>query len=150
ALLASGALLAAQTFRPLSPDGIASVHVQGRWEKTERQQFTLGGERYVGGTWIEIDYGRPLLRGRDAFGGTGAGFGKAAYAGAPVWRAGANLSTRLKTPIPLVVGGITVPAGEYSLFIAFENPTAWTFVVSNWAQAKRFDSPISEGLYGAF
>jgi hypothetical protein len=139
-----------QANRPLSPDGIASVHVLGKWEKTERQQFTLGGERYVGGNWIDITYGRPMLRGREAFTGTGADFGKAAYADAPVWRAGANLSTRLENSIPLVIGTTTVPAGEYSLFIEFKSPADWTFIVSSWAQAQRFNAPISEGLYGAF
>ena len=151
-LIAASTLLGAQApaVRRLSPDGVAAVHVQGRWEKTERQQATLGGERYVGGTWIEIAYGRPLLRGRHAFTGTGADFGKSAYAEAPVWRAGANLSTRLKAPIPLVVGRTTVPAGEYSLFIEFKDPKTWTFIVSRWAQAARFGAPLSEGLYGAF
>lgn len=150
--LAAGTLLVAQgqANRPLSPDGIASVHVQGQWVKTERQNFTLGGERYQGGTWIDITYGRPLLRGREAFTGTGADYGKAAYADAPVWRAGANLSTRLKNSVPLVIGTTTVPAGEYSLFIEFKNPKEWTFIVSNWAQAQRFGAPITEGLYGAF
>lgn len=152
AVLAASTLLVAQgpANRPLSPDGIASVHVLGKWEKTERQQFTLGGERYVGGNWIDIAYGRPMLRGREAFTGTGADFGKAAYAGAPVWRAGANLSTRLKNSSPLVIGTTTVPAGEYSLFIEFKSPTDWTFIVSSWAQAQRFNAPIAEGLYGAF
>jgi hypothetical protein len=152
AMLVASALLMAQGQgnRPLSPDGIASVHVQGKWERTERQQFTLGGERYVGGSWIDITYGRPMLRGREAFTGTGADYGKAAYAGAPVWRAGANLSTRLKNSVPLVIGTTTVPAGEYSLFIELNSPTQWTFIVSGWAQAQRFNAPISEGLYGAF
>lgn len=151
AILTAGTLLVAQqATRPLSPDGIASVHVLGQWVKTERQNFTLGGERYQGGNWIDITYGRPLLRGREAFTGTGADFGKAAYADAPVWRAGANLSTRLKNSIPLVIGTTTVPAGEYSLFIEFKGPTDWTFIVSSWAQAQRFNPPITEGLYGAF
>ena len=150
ALFAAGTLLVAQGNRPLSPDGIASMHVLGKWEKTERQQFTLGGLRYVGGNWIDIVYGRPMLRGREAFTGTGAEYGKAAYADAPVWRAGANLSTRLKNTIPLVIGTTTVPAGEYSLFIELNSPTQWTFIVSNWAQAQRFGAPITEGLYGAF
>src|SRR5258706_14012458 len=119
AVVAAGAILAAQApaRRPLSPDGIASVHVLGKWEKTERQAFTLGGERYVGGEWIDILYGRPMLRGREAFTGTGKDYGKAAYADAPVWRAGANDSTRLRNSIPLVIGTTTVPAGEYSVFI---------------------------------
>jgi hypothetical protein len=74
AVLAAGTALVAQApaNRPLSPNGIASVHVQGKWEKAEREQFTLGGERYVGGNWIDITYGRPMLRGREAFSGTGA------------------------------------------------------------------------------
>jgi len=150
ALLTAGTLLVAQGNRPLSPDGIASVHVGGQWVKTERQNFTLGGERYQGGTWIDITYGRPLLRGREAFTGTGADFGKAAYADAPVWRAGANLSTRLKTPISLVIGGKPVPAGEYSLFIEMKDAKTWTFIVSGWGQAKQFNAPISEGLFGAY
>src|SRR3954468_23599590 len=107
-VIAAGAILGAQApapaRRPLSPDGIASVHVLGKWEKTERQAFTLGGERYVGGEWIDILYGRPMLRGRKAFTGTGKDYGKTAYADAPVWRAGANDSTRLRTAIPLVIG----------------------------------------------
>jgi hypothetical protein len=151
AVVAAGTMLVAQepANRPLSPNGIASVHVLGKWEKTEREQFTLGGERYVGGSWIDIVYGRPMLRGREAFSGTGAEYGKAAYAGAPVWRAGANDSTRLKSSIPLVIGTTTVPAGEYSLFIELNSPTQWTFLVTSWAEA-RFGAPVSEGLYGAF
>src|SRR5436190_1908261 len=151
AVLVAGAMLAAQdqARRPLSPDAVASVHVLGKWEKTERQQFTLGGDRYVGGNWIDIVYGRPMLRGREAFTGTGAEYGKAAYAGAPVWRAGANDSTRLKNSMPLVIGGTTVPAGEYSLFIELNSPTRWTFIVSSSAKAP-FGAPVSEGLYGAF
>src|SRR5688572_32174138 len=50
AVVACGTLLDAQTgSRSLSPDGIASVHVGGKWEKTEREQFTLRSEeRRVG------------------------------------------------------------------------------------------------------
>src|SRR5438105_4188701 len=102
---AVGILVAAQSRRPLSPDGVASVHVLGKWVKTNTENFTLGGDRYDGGKWIDITYGRPLLRGRDAFTGSRSEYGKAAYAGAPVWRAGANVSTRLKSEVPLVIGG---------------------------------------------
>ena len=84
--------------RPLSPDGVASVHVLGKWVKSERQTYTMGGERYQDGKWIDILYGRPLLRGREAFPGTGADYGKATLGpDAQVWRAGANFTTRLKT-----------------------------------------------------
>jgi hypothetical protein len=36
------------------------------------------------------------------------------------------------------------------VFIEFKNAKEWTFIVSNWAQAQRFNAPIDEGLYGAF
>src|SRR5436190_15349266 len=109
--------------RPMSPEGSAQVQVLGTWTKPARPAFTLGRETYTDGKWIEIKYGRPLQRGRDLF-GSGADYGKAAndvgapgFPAPPVWRAGANKSTRLSTEVPLVFGKTRVPAGEYSLFI---------------------------------
>lgn len=142
---------AQQPSRPLSPDGIASVQVLGTWVKSERQTYTMGGARYEGGKWIDILYGRPLLRGRDAFPGTGAEYGKATYGpDAPVWRAGANLTTRLRSEVPLVIGGTTVPAGEHTLFIELTSPTEWTFIVSNWVAQTKYDPSNKTQIYGAF
>jgi hypothetical protein len=142
--------LIAQSRRPLSGEGVASAHILGKWVKTEREAFTLGGEIYRGGKWIDITYGRPLLRGREAFPGTGAEYGKITNAGAPVWRAGANVSTRIKTEVPLVIGGKTVQPGEYSLFIELKQPTEWTFIVSSWPAATKYDLSNKDALYGAF
>ncbi len=123
-------LAAQQPSRPLSPDGIASVQVLGTWVKSERQTYTMGGERYQDGKWIDILYGRPLLRGREAFPGTGADYGKATLGpDAQVWRAGANLTTRLRTEVPLSIGGKTVATGEYTVFIDLKQPAEWTFIV---------------------
>lgn len=149
-MLLSSALITAQPRRPLSGEGIASAHILGKWVKMDREAFTLGGEVYQGGKWIDITYGRPLLRGREAFPGKGSEYGKATYAGAPVWRAGANTSTRLKTEVPLVIGGKTVMPGEYSLFIELKTPTEWTFIVSNWPAATKYDLSNKDALYGAF
>lgn len=150
AVFLTGALLMAQSRRQLSGEGIASAHVMGKWVKTDRESYTLGGEIFQGGKWIDIVYGRPLLRGREAFPGTGAEYGKVTYAGAPVWRAGANASTRLKTEVPLMIGGKMVPAGEYSLFIELKSPKEWTFIVSSWAAAQKFNEASKDALYGAF
>ena len=76
--------------RPLSPDGIASAQVLGAWVKSDRETFTMGGERYQDGRWIDILYGRPLLRGRDAFAGTGAEYRQGHLCGSP------NLARRRK------------------------------------------------------
>src|SRR6201987_2858316 len=105
-LVACGVVLSAQqqpAARPLSPPGATQAQVLGRWVKGDRPSFAVGQERYVDGKWLEITYGRPSLRGRDVF-GSGAGYGKALldlplgdWGAPPVWRAGANVSTRLST-----------------------------------------------------
>jgi hypothetical protein len=52
--------------------------------------------------------------------------------------------------VPLVIGGKTVPAGEYSLFIDLKTPTEWTFIVSNYGQATKIDPNDKDAIYGAF
>jgi len=134
ALLMSGAVIVGQGGgrRPGSPAGDTSVQ--------------------IGGKWIDITYGRPLKRGRNVF-PPGADYAKITHTdGAPVWRAGANVSTRLKNEAPLVINGKTVPAGEYSLFIDVKSPSDWTLIVSNWAAQARYDpnSDNKTALWGSF
>jgi hypothetical protein len=157
-LIASGAMLAAQQqpARPMSPEGSTQAQVLGKWTKPERPAFTLGRESYVDGKWIEITYGRPLQRQRDLF-GSGANYGKAvndvgspALPAPPVWRAGANVSTRLRSEVTLVFGDKTVPAGDYSLFIDLNGPTQWTLIVSSWPAQLKFDPKDKSALWGAY
>jgi hypothetical protein len=141
--------------RPMSPEGSAQVQVLGTWTKPARPAFTLGRETYTDGRWIEIKYGRPLQRGRDLF-GSGPNYGKAAndvgapgFPAPPVWRAGANKSTRLMTEVPLMFGKTTVPPGEYSLFIDLKLPE-WTLIVSSWPAQDKFDPNNKTALWGAY
>lgn len=145
ALVAGGLVVGAQqqTSRPMSPRASASAQVGGEWVKGER------GEQYQGGKWIEITYGAPLKRGRTNLFGTGADYGKSLLRGAPVWRAGADVSTRLKTEVPLQFGDKKVPAGEYSLFIDLK-PDGWTLIVSSWAAQEKFDRNNKAALWGAY
>ena len=154
--LSSGSAIAQTPAKPMSPEGSAHVQVLGTWVKGERPAFTLGRESYQNGKWIEITYGRPLQRGRDLF-GSGESYGKAAldvgapgFPPPPVWRAGANQSTRLKTEVPLMLGTTTVPPGEYSLFIDLKGPSEWTLIVSRWAAQAKFDPQNKEALWGAY
>jgi hypothetical protein len=158
AVLAMSTALLAQTppAKPMSPEGSAQTQVLGKWVKPERPAFTLGRETYQGGKWIEITYGRPLQRGRDLF-GSGANYGKAVndvgtptFPAPPVWRAGANMSTRLKTEAPLTFAGKTVPAGEYSLFIDLTGPKEWTLIISSWPAQAKFDPANKTALWGAY
>ncbi len=138
----------AQDHRPMSPEGSASAQVGGKWVKDAKPAYTLGGAHYQGGHWIDVTFGRPLRRGRDLW-GTGAEYGKAALVGAPIWRAGANVTTRLRTEVPLVIGGKTVAAGEYSLFIDLEE-NDWTLVVSSWPAQAKYDPNDKTALWGAY
>ena len=157
AIIVTGmALSAQQPARPMSPEGSTGAQVFGKWTKGERPAFTLGRENYVGGKWIEITYGRPLQRGRDLF-GSGPSYGKAVndvgsatLPAPPVWRAGANVSTRLKSAVPLIFGDKRVPAGEYSLFIDLNGPTQWTLIVSRWPAQLKFDPNDKTALWGAY
>jgi hypothetical protein len=98
---------------PASPPGQSATQVGGKWVEPKPG----AGLRYTDGKWIVVDYGRPILRGRKNIFGAGADYGRNVNAGAPVWRAGANVTTRLHTEVPLVVAGKTLPAGDYSLFV---------------------------------
>src|SRR5690242_8938324 len=82
----------AQTRRVASPSGASAAEVSGHYNERDA---------YVGGKWIELRYGRPIKRARDLFGPPD--FAEALNDGAPVWRAGANVSTRLLTELPIVI-----------------------------------------------
>jgi len=126
-----------------SPQGQASIQVAGRWDKTAE-----GGQAYRDGKWIVVDYGRPLLRGRHGIFGAGADYGKTVNAGAPVWRAGANNTTRLTTQVPLQVGGKTLAPSVYNVFVDLK-PGNWTLVLSNQPVQETFDPNDKVRLSGA-
>ena len=143
AVVACSAAIAAQGGRPASPAGTAATQVLGKYD-------TSGSEPvYRNGKWIEIAYGRPIKRGRDVLGGSGASYGKVANPDAPVWRAGANQSTQLKTEVPLVINGKTVAPGTYTMFIDLK-PNNWTLIVSNWKAQARYDPNNKAELWGAY
>lgn len=144
AVAAAGTLVAAQGTRPASTEGKASTQVGGQWVKGQR------GESYQGGKWIDISYGAPIKRGRTTLWGAGADYGKTLLAGGPIWRAGANVSTRLKTEVPLQIGGKTVAPGEYTMFIDLKSPTDWTLVVSSWPAQEKYDPANKAALWGGF
>ncbi len=144
---AMGAAVFAQTVPDVklvaSPPGQAAIEVAGRWEKTEQ-----GGQAYRNGKWIVVDYSRPLLRGRADIFGAGADYGTFVNAGAPVWRAGANNTTRLTTQVPLQIGDKTLAPGVYNVFVDLK-PGNWTLVMSNQPVQEKFDPNDKVRLSGA-
>lgn len=137
--------IAQEARRPLSPAGTAATQVGGKWSEPDKN-----GERsYSGGKWIEVTYSRPMLRGRTDIFGKGADYGKAVNAGAPLWRAGANVTTTLKTEVPLEIGGKRLEPGEYSLFVDLKEP-GWTLVVSTQTRQAKYDPKEKAMTWGAY
>jgi hypothetical protein len=143
AVCAMSTAILAQGSRPASPAGTAATEIGGKYDPKAAEPT------YKGGKWIEITYGRPIKRGRDVLGGTGENYGKVANPDAPVWRAGANNSTQLKTEVPLVINGKTVAPGTYTMFIDLK-PNNWTLIVSNWKAQTRYDPKNTAEIFGAF
>jgi hypothetical protein len=142
AIALAAVLVQAQAPKAASPPGTAATQVSGKYVQGAR------GQSYQGGKWIEITYGRPIKRGRDVF-GSGADYGKMVNAEAPVWRAGANQTTRLATEVPLVFGGKTLPAGEYSVFVDLKEKE-WTLIFSTWPAQQKYDPNDKTALWGSF
>jgi hypothetical protein len=141
--LAATAMVVAQGGRPASPAGTAATEIGGAYDPKAAEPS------YQGGKWIEITYGRPIKRGRDLFAGAGDKYGKAVNPDAPVWRAGANNSTQLKTDVPLVINGKTVAPGTYTMFIDLKE-NGWTLIVSNWKAQTRYDPKNTAEIWGAY
>ena len=120
----------AQQRRPASPEGNAATQVNGRW--------------------IEIVYGRPILRGRTNIFGSGTDYGRTLFDGGTVWRAGANVSTRLRSDVPLEIGGRRVEPGEYVVLIDLKGPQDWTLILTSQPYALTFDPNNTRDLYGGF
>lgn len=145
-LIAAGVLLQAQApdvKLQSSPRGTAAIQVAGTWSGTG------DARRYEGGSWITVDYGRPILRGRENIFGAGAEYGKTVNLDSPLWRAGANATTRLTTQVPLELGGKTIAAGEYNVFVELKEKE-WTLVLSTQPLQPKYDPNDKVLLYGAY
>jgi hypothetical protein len=70
---------------------------------------------------INVNYGRPSIRGRKIMG--------ALVPWDKVWRTGANLATHLKTSFDVVMGGVPVPRGTYTLW-TIPSPNSWKIILN--------------------
>ena len=143
AALVAGSVAQTPVRKPASPAGTAATQVGGKYVEVQ------GRQRYQDGKWIEVTYNRPIKRGRQNLFGARADYGKAVSDGSPVWRAGANQTTRLKTEVPLVFDGKTLPAGEYSVFVELKE-NAWTLIFSNWPAQEKYDPNNKDALWGSY
>lgn len=75
----------------------------------------------IGGANFTVSYSRPMKRGRVLFGEM-VPWGE-------VWRTGANEATHFRTDRDLVVAGMPVPAGTYTLW-TIPRPEGWTLIIN--------------------
>lgn len=101
-------------------------------------------------TYVKVTYGRPHLRGREAFTETAelAPLGK-------IWRTGANEATEITVTDTIQMAGKTVPTGTYSVF-TIPGAKSWTIIlnkdVGQWGAYKydeendlvRFEVPVDQ------
>jgi hypothetical protein len=108
-LLAVAATLSAQPPPPKSPPATESATIAGKS--------------------ITITYSSPRVNGRAGriFTSDGLISHDPHY---PIWRAGANAATALHTDADLDIGGITVPKGDYTLFVDITDPDNWVLIVN--------------------
>jgi predicted acylesterase/phospholipase RssA len=81
----------------------------------------------VNGKVVSVKYSAPAVRGRQIFGDGGLLSRDPTY---PVWRAGANNATAFHTNGDMTLGTLTVPKGDYTLYVSVKDPNAWELILS--------------------
>lgn len=91
-------------------------------------------QQTVGLTEVSVEYSRPSAKGRNIFGNL-VPFGK-------TWRTGANANTIITFGTDVVIGGKTLPKGEYALFVA-PKPDSWDVYfytdTNNWGLPEKWN-----------
>ena len=101
---------------------VASAQMSMAEDKSKRPSPPASTEcKFSGGKTVKIDYSSPRAKGRKIFGGV-VPYGE-------VWRTGANEATTFVTEANLMVGGKSVPAGNYTIFTV-PNADKWTLIVN--------------------
>jgi hypothetical protein len=80
----------------------------------------------IAGKAIAIKYSAPSVRGRQMFGTGGIISKDKTY---PVWRAGANAATALHTEGDLTIKGLSVPKGDYTVFVLVDTDP-WQLIIN--------------------
>jgi len=97
-------------------------------DKSKRPSPPAVVKTTVRGTDVTIDYSRPSLKGREAFGE------KSPLApNGEVWRTGANEATTFTVSKDVKIEGQTLAAGTYGLF-TIPGPTEWTIIFNKTAK----------------
>jgi hypothetical protein len=90
----------------------------------------------VEGGVVKVEYGRPMLKGRDMMSKIEPG---------GYWRVGADKATTLSTDVDLLMGGDhSISRGEYKLFAKFHGDDKWTLVLAEGSERGKPQGEIAE------
>ncbi len=121
-LLVTATLLAPDTPRPVQAS-LACITMNTKNLPLATRKSPLDSLSFkVGSAEVKLCYGRPSARGRTMIGGDNVPFGK-------LWRTGANEPTMIHTTGPIVIAGVAVPAGSYSIY-TIPDPKTWHVIVN--------------------
>jgi DUF2911 family protein len=96
----------------------------------------------IAGKAITIKYSAPSLRGRQMFGEGGQVSKDPTY---PAWRTGADDATTLHTDADLVIGGLAVPKGDYTLY-TLVNVSPWKLIINKQTGQWGTDYDVKQDL----
>ena len=94
----------------------------------------------VGGASLWVDYSRPALRGRTIYGSNVVPWGA-------VWRTGANAATQFRTDKALDIGGVTLPAGMYTLWTIPQQSGGWKLLINSQTGQWGTDHDATKDLF---
>ncbi len=98
----------------------------------------------VAGAPVKICYGRPSARGRTMIGGPSVPYGQ-------LWRTGANEPTMIHTTISLVVAGMRIEPGSYSVYTV-PGQGQWQLIlnrsISQWGHESNYTPEVREAEVG--
>lgn len=100
---------------------LAATVAFGQAPKKQRPSPAAEASITIAGKSITVKYSAPSLRGRQFIGGL--------HKYGQVWRAGANEATALHTDADLTIGGLTVPKGDYTLYVLLDEKQ-WQLVIN--------------------
>lgn len=123
---------------PAHPDTVCVVQNPDRMPAAGRPSPLDSVTVQVGKHPVKVCYGRPSLRGRQMLGSAAIPYGK-------LWRTGANEPTIFYAPAPLLVAGIKVSPGVYSLYTV-PGEKEWEVIVnrsiSQWGHENRYTAEV--------
>lgn len=95
-------------------------------------------EQTIGYTKIEVDYSRPNLNKRTAFGGELVPYGK-------LWRTGANTNTTFEVSTDVTIEGKHLAQGTYAIFV-LPNAKNWDVIfykkTDNWGTPEKLEDDL--------